>query len=218
MDNHGGRDEQCCKPITDQQAYSGDDMSMRVLNTVVLAVVLSACDRTSRVTYLTERSSAGYQLRLAGGLHTKPWMEFVSEVIRAELVSPAHGKSFEIFRADRRDSTFRQEFPTEAWISPTVMRFSSSTKSHTAGARSVQVVNAAESRLDLLTVECGDLILAFHVDQRDGLRVDCPIFDWIAVRGHFVNGRSTEERVFTVPATKAPVLIVVREGGAELQR
>jgi len=182
---------------------------------LVLTVASGGCDRISASTYVTEPSSAGYQVRLRGELHDTPDVEFVSYVVRAELMGRAWDQAFEIFRTDKRDLAFRQEYPTESWIDPTVLRFGPGV-GRGRPQREVKVLNRSNATLSHLLMNCGDMFLLFDVADDKTFSLDCRVSDWISASGSFEGGRLLPERVLRIPAATDTVIVRVTHAGVEL--
>lgn len=188
----------------------------RISLLLIIASMSIACDRTSTSSYLTSPSPAGYQVRLQGDLHGLPRALFVSNVVMAERVGPGEPESFEVFRADQRDVSFRDLYPVEEWISWTVLRFGPA-KGRGKPNRLLHVANRSGHKIDRLIIRCEDMFLVFDLDSNANVRVPCRVTDWLSLAGSLEDGSDLEETVLSIPSTSDDQTVSIsRDRGFDL--
>lgn len=181
---------------------------------VALVLSTAACRYTSEATYTTEASAspAGYRVLLKGDLNSKPRAEWTSYFVEAEIVGRTWRQSLVIFEADRRDSTFREEYPSEKWIAPNVLYFRSANARGTS-ERTVEIGNASGEKMEALKVACGDLSLAFDIDAGRLVVTRCPVRDWLSLDALTTSGRTFRSGVLNVPASPERLTVVIDTAG-----
>lgn len=154
---------------------------------VALTAALAACENHSGDTHETTKSSAGHQLRLVGEMWSRPRKVFAENIVTFESLGGAPGRKATLYRADSRDDSFRDEYPSEEWATPNVMRFIAAGGSM-FHRDTLKISNATSQTIEHLMIQAGDLLIILDLDPNQNVSVDVPAGGWLGVSGVFRDG------------------------------
>ena len=184
---------------------------------VLLGVTSMGCDQKSSDTYVTARSSAGYQVRLKGELNEVPKKELESYVVLADILGREADGPFEVHLADRRDFAFRLEYPSEEWVRPNLLRFGPASGSGMP-RRELRLTNESGASATRLLVKCEDMFLLFDLANETSAELPCRVSDWAVISGRLASGRVLPESLVRIPLSRNTVTIRITSSGFEVVR
>lgn len=121
---------------------------------------------------------------MRGELRQVPRALFTSYVVQAQ-VEGVDLTPFDLYTADRTDLSFRQRYPKEEWVTPSLMRFGRDYSRNLTRSR-VRVINRSAQSAKMIRFDHLDLVLAFDVAPNSEVAFDIVVADPSVIQIHAV--------------------------------